>query len=250
MIYLCELRLRNRSPFPSLCYLTALWVWWLHSIGDRLSNEYRTVGGIRIGRGSQNTRRKPFCVQHFPHVLTLDRTRSTAVRSRRITTRAIARPLRESRYRGQNTCTDVFRTGMRTSRCAHWIGRNCGTVSVVSSCRKMVLMNTLVISVMSRFFFCVNAQRRHVIRVAPLFLGRSARSQLLYRLRYPRVVRWNLADVSKEHQLYLQGRRVNQQNISWKQTANKAVQKVQNLTSNPAASDFFLCAIIAFSLET
>jgi hypothetical protein len=47
----------SQSFFP--CYLTTLSVSGLYSIGDRLINEYGTVGGMRIGRGNWSTWRKP-----------------------------------------------------------------------------------------------------------------------------------------------------------------------------------------------
>jgi hypothetical protein len=52
-------------------------------------DDYGVVGGIRIGRGNRNTRRKPAPEPLFPpqipHDLTWDRTRAAAVGSRRLT---------------------------------------------------------------------------------------------------------------------------------------------------------------------
>jgi hypothetical protein len=54
-----------------------------------------TIGGMRIGRGNRNTRRKPtpvpLCPPQIPHDLTRARTRAAAVGSRWLTTWAIAR---------------------------------------------------------------------------------------------------------------------------------------------------------------
>jgi hypothetical protein len=58
------------------CYIKTLSVSRLYSISDRMSNEYGAVGGMRIGRGSQSTPRKPaavpFCPLQIPHDLTWD----------------------------------------------------------------------------------------------------------------------------------------------------------------------------------
>jgi hypothetical protein len=51
------------------------------------------VGGMRIGRGNQSTRRKtapvPLCRPQIPHYLTWSRTRAAAVESRGLTARAV-----------------------------------------------------------------------------------------------------------------------------------------------------------------
>jgi hypothetical protein len=52
-------------------------------------DECGTVGGMRIGKGNRNTRRKPtpmlLCPPRAPHDLPWDRTRAAAVGSRRLT---------------------------------------------------------------------------------------------------------------------------------------------------------------------
>jgi hypothetical protein len=54
-----------------------------------IDDDYGAVGGMRIGRGNRNTRRKPtpvsLCSPHIPHDLTWDRTRAAAVGSQRLT---------------------------------------------------------------------------------------------------------------------------------------------------------------------
>jgi hypothetical protein len=54
------------------------------------------MGGMRIGRGNRNTRRKPapvpLCPPQLPHYLTRARTRAAAEGSRRLTAWAMARP--------------------------------------------------------------------------------------------------------------------------------------------------------------
>jgi hypothetical protein len=59
-------------------------------------DECGAVGGMKIGRGNRNTRRKPAQVQLCPpqilHDLTWDRTRAAAVGSRRLTALDVARP--------------------------------------------------------------------------------------------------------------------------------------------------------------
>jgi hypothetical protein len=61
-------------------------------------DECGAVGGMRIGRGNRTTRRKPaplpLCPPQIPHDLTCARTRAAAVRSRRLTSWAMARPNR------------------------------------------------------------------------------------------------------------------------------------------------------------
>jgi hypothetical protein len=61
--------------------------------------DYGAVGGIRIGRGNQSTRRKPaavpLCPPQIPHDLTWDRTRAAAMGSQRLTAWAMARQYRE-----------------------------------------------------------------------------------------------------------------------------------------------------------
>jgi hypothetical protein len=54
------------------------------------------VGGMKIGKGNQSTRRKPpptpLCPPQIQHDQTRARTRAAAVRSQRLTARAMARP--------------------------------------------------------------------------------------------------------------------------------------------------------------
>jgi hypothetical protein len=56
---------------------------------DDDDDECGAVGGVRIGRGNQSTRRKPapvpLCPPQIPNDLTLARTRAAAVGSRRLT---------------------------------------------------------------------------------------------------------------------------------------------------------------------
>jgi hypothetical protein len=78
--------------FLSFCYLAALSVLRLYSIGDRMINEYGAVGGMRIGRGNWSTSWDPapvpFCPPQIPHDLTWDQTQAVAVRSQQLTTAA------------------------------------------------------------------------------------------------------------------------------------------------------------------
>jgi hypothetical protein len=52
-------------------------------------DECGAVGGMKIGRGNQSTRRKPppvpLCPPQIPHDLTWDRTQPTVVGSQRLT---------------------------------------------------------------------------------------------------------------------------------------------------------------------
>jgi hypothetical protein len=52
-------------------------------------DDYRAVGGMRIGRGNRSTRKKPapvpLCPPQIPHDLTWDRTRAAVVGSQRLT---------------------------------------------------------------------------------------------------------------------------------------------------------------------
>jgi hypothetical protein len=50
-------------------------------------------GGMKIGRGSRSTRRKPAPAPLCPPQIPLDRTRAATVRSQRLTVWAMARPL-------------------------------------------------------------------------------------------------------------------------------------------------------------
>jgi hypothetical protein len=54
-----------------------------------INDDYRAVGGMKIGRGNRSTRRKPapvpLCPPQIPHDLTRDRTRAGAVGSQRLT---------------------------------------------------------------------------------------------------------------------------------------------------------------------
>jgi hypothetical protein len=63
-------------------YLTNLSVTRLYGVSGRMMNEYGAVGGIRIGRGNQSTRKTPAPMPLFPsqipHCLTWDRTRTIA----------------------------------------------------------------------------------------------------------------------------------------------------------------------------
>jgi hypothetical protein len=58
----------------------------------------RAIGGMKFGTGNRSTRRKfapaPLCPPQIPHDLTRTRTRSSAVGSQRLTTRATALPTR------------------------------------------------------------------------------------------------------------------------------------------------------------
>jgi hypothetical protein len=60
-------------------------------------DKYGAIGGMRIGRGKLSTRRKPapvpLCPPPTSHDLTWDRSRTTAVGGRRLTSWAMARPL-------------------------------------------------------------------------------------------------------------------------------------------------------------
>jgi hypothetical protein len=62
-----------------------------------IDDECGVVGGMRIGRGNRSNRRKPAPVPlrppKIPHDLTWDRTLAAAVESRRLTARAMARPV-------------------------------------------------------------------------------------------------------------------------------------------------------------
>jgi hypothetical protein len=77
------------------------WVHLVRPLGcllyqSQVIDECGAVGGMRIGRGNQSTRRKPaplpLCPPQNPHDLTWDQTRAAAVGSRRLTTWAMARP--------------------------------------------------------------------------------------------------------------------------------------------------------------
>jgi hypothetical protein len=61
-----------------------------------IDDECGAIGGMRIGRGTRSIRRKPAPVPLYPlripDVLTWARTRAAAVRSQRLTARAMARP--------------------------------------------------------------------------------------------------------------------------------------------------------------
>jgi hypothetical protein len=61
-----------------------------------IDDDCGAIGGMRIGRGSRSTRRKPapmpLCPPQIPHDLTRAGTRATAVGSRRLTAWAMARP--------------------------------------------------------------------------------------------------------------------------------------------------------------
>jgi hypothetical protein len=75
-----------RRPLTGLLYLPRT-----------IDDECGAVGGMRIGRGNQSTRRKPaqapLYATQIPHHLTWDRTRVAAVGSQRLTSWAMARPL-------------------------------------------------------------------------------------------------------------------------------------------------------------
>jgi hypothetical protein len=47
--------------------------WRLDRVGDRVSDKYGTIGGMRIGKGNRSTRRKPtpvsLCQPQIPHDL-------------------------------------------------------------------------------------------------------------------------------------------------------------------------------------
>jgi hypothetical protein len=95
------------SPRSSVTNLPILGVgWdWVHLIRrpltgllyqPRMIDECGAVGGMRIGKGNRNTRKKPvpmpLCPPQIPHDLTWARTRAAAVGSRRLTSWATARP--------------------------------------------------------------------------------------------------------------------------------------------------------------
>jgi hypothetical protein len=76
-------------------------------------DECGTVGGI-LGNGNRSIRRKPapvtLCPPQIAHDLTRARTRATAVGSRRLTARAMARPLLQqhsSQIHTQNRCRQM-----------------------------------------------------------------------------------------------------------------------------------------------
>jgi hypothetical protein len=58
------------------------------------------IGGIKIGKGNRSTPRKPapvpLCPPQIPHDLTRARSRAAAVRSRRLSARAMARSVRRN----------------------------------------------------------------------------------------------------------------------------------------------------------
>jgi hypothetical protein len=62
---------------------------WVHLYQPRMIGEYRSFGGMRIGRRNQSTRRKlapmPLWPKQIQYDLTWDRTQAAAVGSRRIT---------------------------------------------------------------------------------------------------------------------------------------------------------------------
>jgi hypothetical protein len=104
---LCIQALRFQPYASYLCFLWVGWD-WVHLVRRRLiglwyqprmtdDDECGAVGGMRIGRGSRSTRRKPapvpFCPPQIPHDLTWARTRVAAVGSQRLTAWAMARPL-------------------------------------------------------------------------------------------------------------------------------------------------------------
>jgi hypothetical protein len=64
---------------------------------DRMINEYRTIGWMKIFMVNRSTRRTPalmlLCSAQIPHDLTGDRMRAAAVESRQITAWAMARPI-------------------------------------------------------------------------------------------------------------------------------------------------------------
>jgi hypothetical protein len=72
-----------------LCYSPKLSESVLYSVGDGVYNEHGAVGGMRIGRVNQNTRRNhtalSFCPLQIPYDLTWDQTRPAAVWTRWLT---------------------------------------------------------------------------------------------------------------------------------------------------------------------
>jgi hypothetical protein len=62
-----------------------------------IDDDCGAIGGMRIGRGNHSTRRKlasvPLCPLQIPHDLIQAGTRDAAVRSRRLTSWAMARPM-------------------------------------------------------------------------------------------------------------------------------------------------------------
>jgi hypothetical protein len=92
----------NDLPIFCCCFFDWDWVHLVHRALTGLlyqprlidDDECVAVGGMRIGRGTRNTRRKsapvPLCPPQTPHYLTWARTQAAAVRSRQLTTWAIA----------------------------------------------------------------------------------------------------------------------------------------------------------------
>jgi hypothetical protein len=63
----------------------------------QMTEDYEEFGGMSIGRGNGNTRRKsapvPFCLPQIPHDLTWDRARAAAVENRWLTVWTVARSM-------------------------------------------------------------------------------------------------------------------------------------------------------------
>jgi hypothetical protein len=93
----------SRYVFPFFSFVgwgeTIIYEWdWVHLVRrplvgllyqSRMIDEYGAFGGMRIGRGSRSTLRKPaplsLCLPQIPHVLTSHWTRAAAVGSRWLT---------------------------------------------------------------------------------------------------------------------------------------------------------------------
>jgi hypothetical protein len=90
-----------------------------------IDDKFGAVGGMRIGRGSRSTRRKPapvpLCPPKIPHGLTRAPTRAAAVGSRRLTAWAMARPEQISKSVGKG----IYMNCLSVSRCSHAWLLNC-----------------------------------------------------------------------------------------------------------------------------
>jgi hypothetical protein len=87
-----------------------------------IDDECGAVGGMRIGRGKQSTKRKPTPVPLYPpqipHNLTWARTQAAAVESLRLTARAMARST--SSY--ISNLPDLFPRGLQYRSFVHLVG--------------------------------------------------------------------------------------------------------------------------------
>jgi hypothetical protein len=88
-----EMRVNNelyRHGRKIVSYLKTLSASRIHSIDDRMTNEYGVVGGMRVGKGNRSARGEsvlvPLCSPQTPHCLTWYETRIAAVGTGRLTT--------------------------------------------------------------------------------------------------------------------------------------------------------------------